>query len=81
VDTKKLILKEVVTDEEMCHVITEYIFERKGKKVEMNNLKGIDPANPIHRMLYTSRIQNTLNAYIIAGAWLIKNKYNDKENN
>ena len=78
---KEIILKENVAEEELYAVIEEYIFERKDRKVVINNLKGLNMQNQIHQVVYVSRINQAFDAFNVAAAWLMKNKYNDKKNN
>jgi len=76
-NTKEIICKNNITEEEMYSVIEEYILERKNTTITVNNLKGLNIQNGMHQLLYRNRIQQAFDAFCVAGAWLLENKYNE----
>ena len=75
---KELIHKEILTTDEMLFVVEKYIEKRKGVKVQINLMKGLDNVPELmKRHLLIEQLQLLQSAYMDAIDWIIKNKNYD----
>ncbi len=77
--TKAIIERDdsvVLSVDEMCHVVQEYIKTRKNREIVVNIFKNIPENHPLMSIILQQEISKLHEAYNEAKAWLLINKYN-----